>query len=184
MALMTGEQYVESIRKMNMQIYMFGEKIENPVDHPILRPSLNSVKMTYDLASMPEYEDLMTATSHITGEKINLYPDANDAAATAAHDAFIQDNNCYNLATDGSQMSVTNPQGTLYMTANSASGSKYYELISAQQDYIANRSQNWLPSYSIINMTENSFKITTYQIADDGSVQTIDDTFTINKSSN
>ena len=69
MALMTGEQYVESIRKMNMQIYMFGEKIENPVDHPILRPSLNSVKMTYDLASMPEYEDLMTAKSHITGEK-------------------------------------------------------------------------------------------------------------------
>ena len=48
---------------------MFGEKIENPVDHPILRPSLNSVKMTYDLASMPEYEDLMTAKSHITGEK-------------------------------------------------------------------------------------------------------------------
>ena len=50
MALMTGEQYVESIRNMNMQIYMFGEKIENPVDHPILRPSLNSVKMTYDLS--------------------------------------------------------------------------------------------------------------------------------------
>ena len=73
MALMTGEQYVESIRKMNMQIYMFGEKIENPVGHPILRPSLNSVKMTYDLASMPEYEDLMTATSHITGEKINRF---------------------------------------------------------------------------------------------------------------
>ena len=128
--------------------------------------------------------DWDNAYNRATGEKINLYPDANDAAATAAHDAFIQDNNCYNLATDGSQMSVTNPQGTLYMTANSASGSKYYELISAQQDYIANRSQNWLPSYSIINMTENSFKISTYQIADDGSVQTIDDTFTINKSSN
>ena len=73
MPLMTGEQYVESIRKMNMQIYMFGEKIENPVDHPILRPSLNSVRMTYDLAQMPEYEDLMTATSHITGEKINRF---------------------------------------------------------------------------------------------------------------
>lgn len=41
MALMTGEQYIESIRKMNMEIYMFGEKVENPVDNPILRPSLN-----------------------------------------------------------------------------------------------------------------------------------------------
>lgn len=73
MALMTGEQYVESIRKMNMQIYMFGEKIENPVDNPILRPSLNSVKATYDLAQMPEYEDLMTTTSSLTGEKINRF---------------------------------------------------------------------------------------------------------------
>ncbi|MBQ8662289.1 MAG: 4-hydroxyphenylacetate 3-hydroxylase family protein [Eubacterium sp.] len=73
MALMTGEEYVESIRKMNMQVYMFGEKIENPVDHPILRPSLNSVKMTYDLAQMPEHEDLMVTTSHITGEKINRF---------------------------------------------------------------------------------------------------------------
>ena len=73
MALMTGEQYVESIRNMNMKIYMFGEKIENSVDNPILRPSLNSVKATYDLAQMPEYEDLMTATSSLTGEKINRF---------------------------------------------------------------------------------------------------------------
>jgi 4-hydroxybutyryl-CoA dehydratase/vinylacetyl-CoA-Delta-isomerase len=73
MALMTGEQYVESIRKMNMQIYMFGEKIENSVDNPILRPSLNSVKATYDLAQLPEYEDLMTVTSSITSEKINRF---------------------------------------------------------------------------------------------------------------
>ena len=37
------------------------------------------------------------------------------------------------------------------MTANSASGSKYYELTNTQQDYIEVRSQNWLPSYSVIN---------------------------------
>lgn len=73
MTLMSGEQYVESIRKMNMQIYMFGEKIENSVDNPILRPSLNSVKATYDLAQLPEYEDLMTTTSSITGKKINRF---------------------------------------------------------------------------------------------------------------
>ncbi len=73
MALMTGEQYIESIRKMDMQVYMFGKKIENPVDDPILRPSLNSVRMTYDLAQMPEYEDLMTATSHLTGHKVNRF---------------------------------------------------------------------------------------------------------------
>jgi len=73
MALMTGEQYIQSIREMNMQIYMFGKKVENSIDNPILRPSLNSVKATYDLAQMNEYEDLMTTTSSITGEKINRF---------------------------------------------------------------------------------------------------------------
>lgn len=73
MALMTGEQYIESIRKMNMQVYMFGKRVECPVDDPILRPSLNSVRMTYDLAQMPEYEDLMTAVSPYTGERVNRF---------------------------------------------------------------------------------------------------------------
>ncbi len=73
MALMTGEQYIESIRKLNLQVYLFGKKVEHPVDHPILRPSLNSVRMTYDLAQMPEYQDLMTAISPETGERINRF---------------------------------------------------------------------------------------------------------------
>ncbi len=73
MALKTGAEYIESIRNMNMNIYMFGKKVENPVDDPILRPSLNSVRMTYDLAQMPEYQDLMTVISPITGERINRF---------------------------------------------------------------------------------------------------------------
>ncbi len=73
MALMTGEQYVESMRKKNLQVYMFGKKVESPVDDPILRPSLNSVKMTYDLAQQPEYEDLMTAVSPYTGKRVNRF---------------------------------------------------------------------------------------------------------------
>ncbi len=73
MALMTGEEYIESIRGMKMQVYMFGKKVESPVDDPILRPSLNSVRMTYDLAQMPEYKDLMTTTSPYTGETVNRF---------------------------------------------------------------------------------------------------------------
>ena len=73
MALKTKEQYIESLRKLNLRVYMFGKKIDNPVDHPIIRPSMNALAMTYELALDPQYEDLMTATSHITGEKINRY---------------------------------------------------------------------------------------------------------------
>ena len=114
------------------------------------------------------------------GESIPLAPEDGDEAGQAALEAFQADNNCYTIEnTTGN--TVVDPQGILYMTANSASGSKYYELIGTQQDYVANRSQNWLPSYSIITMTDDTFQIDTYQILNDGTTEKIDDTFTIIK---
>ena len=71
--LMTGEQYIESLRQMKTRVYMFGEKIENWVDNPIIRPSINCVAVTYDLAQDPEYADLMTVKSNLTGETINRF---------------------------------------------------------------------------------------------------------------
>lgn len=71
--LMTGEQYIESLRKLKIRVYMFGEKVDNWVDHPIIRPSINSVRMTYELAHDPECADLMTAKSGLTGEVTNRF---------------------------------------------------------------------------------------------------------------
>jgi 4-hydroxybutyryl-CoA dehydratase/vinylacetyl-CoA-Delta-isomerase len=73
MALMTGREYEDSLRKLKFKVYLQGELIDNPVDHPIIRPSMNAVKMTYALAHDPRYEALMTATSHLSGEKINRF---------------------------------------------------------------------------------------------------------------
>lgn len=73
MGLMTGKEYEESLKKIKMKIFLFGEEIDNPVGNPILQPAVNSVKATYDLALMPEYEDLMTATSNLTGKKVNRF---------------------------------------------------------------------------------------------------------------
>lgn len=50
-----------------------GEKITNPVDHPMIRPSLNSVAMTYELAQQEEYKELMTVKSGLTGKTINRF---------------------------------------------------------------------------------------------------------------
>jgi len=73
MAMMNAKQYEESLRKLNLVVYMFGKRVENVVDDPIIRPSMNAVAATYELAHKPEYEDIMTATSHITGKKINRF---------------------------------------------------------------------------------------------------------------
>jgi len=72
---------------------------------------------------------------------------------------------------------VVNPTGTLYITANSASGSKYYDLKSADTAYMAYRWQEKVPSYSNIQVTDTSFTITTYRSSDN----TIIDTYSVYK---
>ena len=69
----TAEEYIESIRELKANVYHFGKKVKSVVDHPILRPAIDSVAQTYRWAPRPEYEDLLTATSHLTGEKINRF---------------------------------------------------------------------------------------------------------------
>src|SRR5208283_2882299 len=51
----------------------FGQRVKEPVSHPFIRASLNSIGMSYELAQMSEYKDLFTATSNLTGEVINRF---------------------------------------------------------------------------------------------------------------
>ena len=71
--MMTKEQYIASLRELHLNLYRFGERVENVVDDPIVRPSLNSFAATYELAEDPQYEDLMCATSSLTGRTINRF---------------------------------------------------------------------------------------------------------------
>ena len=57
MTLMTASEYIESLRKLKTRVYMFGEKIDNWVDHPIIRPSINCV-MTY---AWPRIQNIRTS---------------------------------------------------------------------------------------------------------------------------
>jgi 4-hydroxybutyryl-CoA dehydratase / vinylacetyl-CoA-Delta-isomerase len=72
----TAEEYLESMKKMRFELYMFGERITNHWEHPIIKPTMNSMAATYELAEesrFPQYQKLMTATSHLTGKKINRF---------------------------------------------------------------------------------------------------------------
>jgi 4-hydroxybutyryl-CoA dehydratase/vinylacetyl-CoA-Delta-isomerase len=71
--MMTGQQYRESLRRLKPEVYYLGEKIESVVDHPAFLPHVNAAALTYDMALAPEFEELLTATSHLTGEKINRF---------------------------------------------------------------------------------------------------------------
>ena len=55
----TREEYIESLRKLNLNVWFMGKKIDNPVDHPMIRPSLNSLAMTYELAQQEDRKSVV-----------------------------------------------------------------------------------------------------------------------------
>ena len=73
MTLKTAEQYVDSLRKLKIRAYVGGERVESVVNHAAIAPHINTVAKTYELAHRPEHRDVMTAISHISGERIHRY---------------------------------------------------------------------------------------------------------------
>ena len=71
MAIRTGEDYINSLRGRDLKIYLFGELIKDYVEHPIIRPSINAVAETYDLAVREE--ELASAQSGISGQRVNRF---------------------------------------------------------------------------------------------------------------
>ena len=79
---------------------------------------------------------------------------------------------------DENYSSVTNPDGILYVTANSASGSKHYDIkTSVAFPYSAVQNQEEVPNVSKVTVSDNQFTITTYRTTN----MSVVDTFTINK---
>lgn len=58
---------------------------------------------------------------------------------------------------------VKNPKGVLYITTNSASGSHYYEMVAREQSYVAARWQEYVPTYSVINISDSTLTINTFR---------------------
>jgi 4-hydroxybutyryl-CoA dehydratase/vinylacetyl-CoA-Delta-isomerase len=71
--MMTGDEYRESLRRLKREVYALGERIDDVVDHPLFRPHINAAALTYDLAHDPQWAELMTATSHLTGKRVNRF---------------------------------------------------------------------------------------------------------------
>lgn len=71
--MMTGAEYIESLRKLNTEVYFMGKRVESVVDHPAMRPHLNAAAVTYDIAMDPATADLASAVSHLTGRRINRW---------------------------------------------------------------------------------------------------------------
>lgn len=67
----SGAEYIASLRGRGLRVFLFGERVDEPVDHPVIRPSINAVAETYDLAV--RHPDLATVMSPITGTRVNRF---------------------------------------------------------------------------------------------------------------
>ncbi len=71
MPIKNGAEYIESLRGRKMKVYLFGQLVQEPVDHPMIRPSINAVAETYDLAN--EETEIASAQSSLLGIRVNRF---------------------------------------------------------------------------------------------------------------
>ena len=74
----SGAQYIESLRGRNLRVSFMGERVAEPVDHPVIRPSINAVARTYDLAN--EDPELATVHSSLIGRRVNRFLHVTESA--------------------------------------------------------------------------------------------------------
>ncbi len=69
----TKAQYVESVRRQSPELYSFGARVSDLGAHPCFKPPLDAIGLVYELASVKDYDDLLTADSPYTGGKVSRF---------------------------------------------------------------------------------------------------------------
>jgi 4-hydroxybutyryl-CoA dehydratase/vinylacetyl-CoA-Delta-isomerase len=69
--MMSGAQYVESLKRMSPRVFYKGERLERPYEHAAIAPHVRTASMTYELAQREP--EVMTAASHLTGERVSRF---------------------------------------------------------------------------------------------------------------
>jgi 4-hydroxybutyryl-CoA dehydratase / vinylacetyl-CoA-Delta-isomerase len=66
-----ADDYLASLRGRRMNVFFMGERVPEPADHPVIRPSINAMAETFRLAS--ERPELGTVPSEIARQAINRF---------------------------------------------------------------------------------------------------------------
>lgn len=92
----------------------------------------------------------------------NIADDTTDPLEQA-YLAYLHDIMDESRITEDDTTYAVNPEGILYLTASSSSGSKYYDLVPRMQSYIESRWQEDVPTYTLVDVTETTMTINTYR---------------------
>ncbi len=71
MALLTGKEYIESLKEFSPEVYIRGERVERVWEHPLLRQTINHISSGYDIAHDPEFKERYTVVSPLINEEVS-----------------------------------------------------------------------------------------------------------------
>lgn len=69
----TGKEYLEGLKKRTPLVYHLGKKIDNILEHPVLKYDIAVNAKAHDLSFEKDCEDVLTAPSSLIGERVNRY---------------------------------------------------------------------------------------------------------------
>jgi 4-hydroxybutyryl-CoA dehydratase / vinylacetyl-CoA-Delta-isomerase len=69
----TVDQYLSSLRARNLRLFVRGERVEHPLEHPLIAPSIRTVAESYRLAHDPAHHELFTAYSRFIDARVNRF---------------------------------------------------------------------------------------------------------------
>lgn len=136
--------------------------VHSDADGLILRTALTPLMDKYDIdVVLQGHDHTYSRTYQLQGDgkAHKIYDTSN---WTDDSKEFHAQKNCYEIVDKTKSGTVVDPKGTVYFEANSATGSKYYDLIKTQQDYISERSQSLSPTYAVVKVTDTDFSVATY----------------------
>src|SRR5678815_5764009 len=63
----TGQQYIDSLKRMSPCIYLNGRLVSNVTEEPVFQGAIKSIAELYDLQHDPRYRDFMPVSyTHLT----------------------------------------------------------------------------------------------------------------------
>jgi 4-hydroxybutyryl-CoA dehydratase/vinylacetyl-CoA-Delta-isomerase len=69
----TAQQYKESLRTMEPNIYKFGELIIDVTTHPATRRTIEGHAQIFTAIVDPQYQDILTTISPLTNTRVSRY---------------------------------------------------------------------------------------------------------------
>ena len=69
--ILSPEDYLESLKNRHLRIFFDGKLVDEPTDHPVIRPSINAMALTYELGQ--KEPELAMAQSSISGLTVSRF---------------------------------------------------------------------------------------------------------------